>query len=161
MTESASTSGLHAFAFQTGEWRVRHRKLRARLVGSRDWDEFDGVCRAWELLGGAGNIDDHRIDDPNGSYVAATLRRYDPAQERWSIWWVDPRLPRVDPPVHGRFNDGVGTFLNDDELRGLPIIVRFTWSEITPDRARWEQAFSPDAGASWEVNWIMHFHRTG
>ena len=62
-------AGLHAFAFQTGNWRVRHRKLRQRLAGSNDWYEFDGTCVAWELLGGAGNVDDHWIGDPSDPYA--------------------------------------------------------------------------------------------
>ncbi len=33
------------------------------------------------------------------------------------------------------------------------------WSDITPTLARWEQAFSPDGGKSWETNWIMEFTR--
>jgi hypothetical protein len=37
--------------------------------------------------------------------------------------------------------------------------VRFVWSNITADSAHWEQAFSPDGGKSWEVNWITDFKR--
>lgn len=155
-----SGTGLNAFAFQTGSWRVRHRKLRERLAGSTDFYEFDGECRAWEVLGGAGNVEDNLINDPAGAYRAAAFRRLDPATGLWAIWWFDPRQARLDPPVQGRFENGVGTFLADDELRGRPIKVRFRWSDITRTSARWEQAFSPDGGATWETNWTMAFTRT-
>jgi hypothetical protein len=42
---------------------------------------------------------------------------------------------------------------------GANIAVRFSWSEITPRSARWEQAFSPDDGNPRETNWIMEFTR--
>ena len=42
---------------------------------------------------------------------------------------------------------------------GADIAVRFIWSDITPRSARWEQAFSPDDGNTWETNWIMEFTR--
>lgn len=153
-------TGASAFAFQTGSWRVRHRKRKGRLVGSTDWVEFDGTCTAWELLGGNGNVDDHFLGDPAGAYRAATFRRRDPSSGLWSIWWFDPRFPRLDPPVHGRFSNGVGAFLADDRLDGRPIKVRFIWSGITETAAHWEQAFSPDGGATWETNWLMAFSRT-
>jgi hypothetical protein len=54
---------------------------------------------------------------------------------------------------------GVGTFYADDTLRGKPIKVRFIWSHITPDSARWEQAYSADGGKTWETNWIQVVHR--
>ena len=46
----------------------------------------------------------------------------------------------LDPPVKGRFENGVGTF-TPRPLRGKP--MRFMWSKITPTSAHWEQAFSP------------------
>jgi len=79
----------------------------------------------------------------------------------WSIWWFDPRNLVVDPPVQGGFKDGVGSFECDDTLNGKPIKVRYRWTEITANSAHWDQAFSPDGGATWEVNWRMDFRRAG
>ena len=99
------------------------------------------------------------LDDPSGAYRAMSLRCYDLQAARWSIWWVDARTMRLEPPVHGQFNDGLGIFQGEDTFAGKPILVRFLWSDITPDSARWEQAFSDDGGANWEPNWIMIFKR--
>ena len=112
------------------------------------------------LLGGTGNVDDNIIELPGGTYRGSALRLFDPAAGLWSIWWADDRRPGLQPPVHGRFDHGVGTFLGDDTLRGSPIRVRYIWSDIAADAATWTQAFSPDDGAAWETNWIMRFTRT-
>jgi hypothetical protein len=149
------------FGFQTGEWRVRHRKLRQRLAGCDDWVEFGGTCRALEVMGGEANVEDNLLDDPAGAYRAAAFRRRDPDTRVWSIWWADGRAGGLDTPVQGGFVDGVGTFFARDVLAGRPILVRFVWSEITATTARWEQAFSADEGATWEVNWVMGFERVG
>ena len=151
--------GRHAFAFQTGRWRVRHRKLKQRLAGSTDWIAFDGTCSAWELLDGAANVEDQVLNDPAGPYRAAAFRRLDPATGLWSIWWFDTRVSAIDPPVVGRFVDGLGTFLADDKLDGRPIKVRFLWSDVATNAPRWQQAFSADGGARWEINWTMQFER--
>ena len=148
------------FDFFHGTWRVEHRRLVGRLVGSTSWEQFGGRCVVWPLLGGQGNIDDNLLELPAGPYRAATLRAYDPATELWSIWWLDARRPaQLDPPVVGRFRDGVGVFEADDVLDGRPIRVRFRWTALDPARPTWEQAFSPDGGATWEANWEMRFHR--
>lgn len=154
-----TATGKSDFAFQTGEWRVRHRKLKQRLVGSDEWIMFDGTCKAWEILGGTGNVEDNWLEDPSGAYAAAAVRRIDPKTGIWSIWWVDPRSPGIEPPVHGTFENGVGTFLGEDVLNEKPINVRFIWSKITDNSAQWEQAFSADRGATWETNWVMTFER--
>lgn len=61
--------------------------------------------------------------------------------------------------MRGTFEAAVGTFLCEDVCDGRNIQVRFLWSRITEKSARWEQAFSPDVGKTWETNWIMHFAR--
>jgi hypothetical protein len=159
--EQADLSGLRAFDFLVGEWRVQNRRLKERLANNREWVEFDGTCSNRPLMDGWGNVDENRINLPGDNYRGVGLRSYDPKTAQWAIWWVDSRTPHgaVDPPVKGKFVNGVGTFYADDTLRGKPIRVRFTWSKITATSAHWEQAFSPDGGQTWEVNWTMEFQR--
>jgi hypothetical protein len=149
--------GVNDFDPLVGTWRVHHRRLEERLVRSRDWIEFEGTCDVQKILGGTGNMDDNVLNLPEGAYRAATLRIYDPASRQWTIWWVDSRNPaHLDPPVVGRFEDGVGTFYAGDTLRGKPIRVRFLWTNLAT-APHWEQAFSGDGGKIWETNWTMDF----
>jgi hypothetical protein len=62
--------------------------------------------------------------------------------------------------VVGRFEDGVGRFYQSIEAAdGTPLDVEFLWDGITGDAARWQQSFSLDGGATWDVNWIMELTR--
>ena len=152
-------SGLHAFDLRAGEWRVRNRLLKERLANCHEWIEFGGTQSFRLLMGGRANMDENQVDKPGGPYQGVTLRAYDPRSGQWSIWWLDGRNPMadLDPPLVGRFKDGVGTFYSDDTYRGKPIRVRYLWSRITAASAHWEQAFSPDGGKTWETNWIIDF----
>ena len=78
---------------------------------------------------------------------------------QWSIYWASNQKGTLDPPVVGSFANGVGVFEGRDQLEGRPIVMRFVWSGITETSARWEQAFSPDEGRTWETNWIMTMTR--
>ena len=154
-------SGLHDFDFLEGNWRVHHRRLKDRLAGSEEWVSFEGTCSMRKLMDGYGNVDDNVLDMPGHPYRGVGLRSYDAKTGTWAIWWLDSRMPHtpIDPPVKGRFENGVGNFYADDTLRGKPVRVRYTWSNITPNSAQWEQAYSPDGGKTWEMNWHMDFER--
>jgi hypothetical protein len=150
----------HDWDWLVGSWNVRHHRLKARLAGSTEWEDFNGTSRLWLTLNGFGTIDDNVLEIPSGTYRAVGIRAFNTETRLWSIWWLDERNPTtLDPPVRGGFANGVGEFIADDTLNGRPIKVRYRWSDITATTARWEQAFSPDAGATWEVNWVMHFTR--
>lgn len=157
----ADLSGLHAFDTRVGKWIAHHRRLQERLADSHEWVEFDGRQELWQVLGGYGNVDENVFDMPTGVYPGVTLRAYDPKTGQWSIWWLDDRNPlgALDPPVRGRFANGLGILDSDDTLRGKPIKVRFTWSGLTDRGGHWEQAFSADGGKTWETNWYTDFER--
>ena len=112
------------------------------------------------MLGGVGNLDHFHTDD----YEGFSLRLHDPETDTWRIWWSSTSRPgRLDPPVEGRFNpDGKSArFETADVLDGVPIRMRFDWSEINPESARWDQAFSFDDGKTWKPNWTMLLSRSG
>jgi hypothetical protein len=153
------TAGARDFDFLHGSWRVSHQRLAQRLKGSTDWVRFGGTMRAKSILAGSGNFDENVIELPEGTYEACTIRLFDAQQARWSIHWIDGRNPKLDAPMYGSFANGIGTFFGDDVFEGRPIRIRFLWSRIEERSARWEQAFSADAGATWETNWIMDFQR--
>ena len=157
--DAANVAGSHDFDFQVGEWRVHHRVKRP--ASNDQWLEFDGTCSNRGLMDGSANVEDQRFDKPTGVTHGVALRAYDPKTGQWAIWWIDIRDPlgALDPPAKGRFENGVGTFYSDGTLDGKPIRTRFIWSKITPTSAHWEQAYSSDAGKTWETNWIMEFQR--
>lgn len=153
-----SASG--GFDFLHGRWTVTHRKLRERLSGSDEWFEFPGTLDVKPILGGLGNVDWNVLQDPGGAFEATSLRVFDPGAGRWTIYWLDGRAPSaLEPPVVGGFTGAKGIFFADDSFKGRPIKVRTTYEPLGPGKAQWTQAFSPDGGATWEVNWIMDFAR--
>ena len=151
---------VRGFDFLHGAWRVTHRKLRERLADCVEWIEFPGTLDVGPILGGCGNLDDNELFDPAGGYQANSLRLFHPARNEWSIWWLSSRDPVLESPVVGGFSGPKGTFFGSEILDGRPVLVRTTYEPLSLDRAEWTQAFSPDDGASWEVNWIMSFERS-
>jgi hypothetical protein len=145
------------FDFLFGTWRVRNVRLKERLVGCTEWEEF--ISSAWcrGLFDGQANIDE--IEFPDGTR-GLTLRLFDPAARQWSLYWSSSQTGRLFPPVVGAFAGDRGEFFGDDTEAGTPVRVRFIWSDITPTSARWEQAFSVDGGDTWEINWIMEMTRS-
>ncbi len=143
------------FDFWIGDWKQKNRRLRTPLAGADDWYEFESRSTARHIWGGLGNMDEYYGDAPSGKITGMSMRFYDPKAEQWSIYWATAANPRVGVPTIGSFKNGVGEFFDQEDLNGKSILVRYTWSKITPVSCRWDQAFSDDFGKTWETNWIM------
>ncbi|ALN80970.1 hypothetical protein [Lysobacter antibioticus] len=150
------------FDFFLGSWDVKHRRLKQRLAGNNDWEEFDGSTRCQSLLGGIANFNDSVSYRAGGVYRGMGLRAFDAKTQTWADWWLDGRNPvKIDTPGIGRFEGRVGTFFSEDLHDGKPVRVRGVFTHLGDSRMQWEQAFSPDGGATWETNWVMRYMRTG
>lgn len=155
-----AAGSVHDFDFFLGAWNVRHRRLRQRLAGSDDWEEFDGSTTCQSLLGGIVNLNESISHRGGRTATGMGLRAFDAAKGLWADWYLDGSNPlQLDAPGVGRFTNGVGTFLCDDLFAGKPIKVRGVFTPIDPRAAQWEQAFSPDGGKTWETNWVMRYTR--
>jgi hypothetical protein len=151
--------GRDDFDFLIGTWRVHHRMLKDRLIGSTEWIEFDGDTVNQKILNGIGNMDHNIIHMQTGLVHAMALRLFNPVSREWSIYWSTDRTGTLDVPMIGGFKNSVGEFYSQEMFEGRHIYSRFIWSKITTKSCQWEQAFSEDGGKTWETNWIMEFER--
>lgn len=141
------------FAFLTGEWRIKNRRLK-----NGQWDEFDGEATVVSILGGIASVEELRI--PARQFSGMGLRLLDVERKLWADYWVNGQGGVLSaPPAWGSFTQGMGTWDSDDVDGGQPIIVRGVWDQITPTGCRWYQAISRDDGKTWQENWVMRWTR--
>jgi hypothetical protein len=118
-------------------------------------DEYAGTCTARTHFEGAISIDE--VHFPTKGSYGLSIRLYDPSEKLWTIYWVNSRTGRLQPPVRGAWSGDECVLVGEDEHDGRRVLVRFRWSDVTEQTARWEQAYSADDGETWETNWIMDF----
>jgi hypothetical protein len=156
----AARATKHDFDFLFGSWKVHNRYLRGRLRHSTEWSEFEARSAVEPVLNGLGNMDRYSAVRAGESIEGVTLRLFNPMTGEWSIHWADTVRPGILlPPMVGKFEGDVGQFFGDELLDGKKVLCRFLWTRTPSSSPRWEQAFSDDAGKTWETNWIMTLTR--
>jgi len=148
--------GQRDFDFEFGTWKTKLRRLVGPLSGSSRWVEYEGTTVVSKVWDGRANLVELAVDGPAGRIEGLNLRLYDPQTRRWSLNFASPRSGVMATPTVGAFDDSGerGVFYADETLNGRPIRVRFVISRIGANEWRFEQAFSPDGGVTWELNWI-------
>jgi hypothetical protein len=96
------TGGEHDFDYFVGGWITKQRRLKARGVGSSDWEEFPATPCMSLYLGGIATVDEMYL--PTKNIAGLTLRTFDVRKHQWSIYWVNSTTGTLDPiPVVGGF----------------------------------------------------------
>jgi hypothetical protein len=154
----SSTSSAADFNFLVGKHRVHHKKLKSRLNNCIEWIEFEGTHTQEMLLNGIGNLEQQKMITVDAELIEGiALRLFDPVTKLWSIYWADSKIGKLDVPMIGSFENGTGYFFAKDRFNGKPILVQFKWDATNLEQPVWSQAFSDDAGKTWEWNWYMYF----
>ena len=151
------TGDVHDFDEFAGAWKFANKRLDKRGVGSHTFDEFPAYSCTTTYLGGIANVDE--VTFPTKGWGGLTVRTFDIAKHRWSIYWVNTRTGVMFPPVVGGFTGAIGEFYGDDDDDGKPVKVRFRWTKHDRDHLTWEQSFSYDGGTTWEMNWTNDLER--
>lgn len=155
----ATRDGQHDFDFEFGRWTAQLSRRLRPLTGSDEWVAYEGTSVVHPLWQGRANVGELDVTGPAGRIEGLTLRLYDPASRQWTVRFANSRDGELTPGLVGGFSQDRGEFHDQEVLDGRPICVRFVFSEITREAFRFEQAFSPDEGRTWEVNWISRFRR--
>lgn len=151
---TAQRDGQHDFDWEFGTWKTQVRRLTRPLSGSQDWVEYTGTSVVSGVLDDRANLVELRIEGPSGRIHGTSLRLYNPQTRQWNINYASAGNGMLTRPLYGGFQNGRGEFYGPEDLDGRAILVRFVISDITPDSARFEQAYSGDGGRTWETNWI-------
>jgi hypothetical protein len=146
--------GAHDFDFEFGEWTTHVKRLQRPLTGSTAWVEYTGTTIVRPILGGRANIAELTVEGPAGRIEGAALRLYAIESRQWTLTYFNAADGLLTPPMTGDFRDGRGIFHGQDTLGGRSILVRFVITKAANDVYRFEQSFSNDAGATWELNWV-------
>jgi hypothetical protein len=146
--------GQHDFDFEIGTWKTHLTRLQHPLTGSTTWVVYEGTTVVRKIWNGSANLAELEAVGPAGHLEILSLRLYDPQAHQWSLNTASSKGGTMGVPTIGEFKDGHGEFFDTEPINGRSILVRNTWSDITPDSCRFEQSFSADGGKTWEVNWI-------
>ena len=154
---------VHDFDFEAGAWTTSVRVLRNPLSGAApDWAEYRGTSVIRPLMDGRANLVELSVAGARGKIEGVALRLYSPQAHQWSLNYASMGNGLLTAPVFGGFDQkGRGAFYGHDMLDGRAILVRFIITQVSPAEAHFEQAYSADGGASWEVNWIAVDTRRG
>ncbi len=151
--------GQHDFDFNFGTWKTHVSRLQHPLTGSTTWVEYEGISVVRPVWDGRASFFELEVDGPAGHIEGAGLRLYNPQSRQWSLNWANSSDGVLGIPMIGEFKDGRGEFFDQESFNGRTIWARNSFSDITPNSSRFEQAFSNNWGKSWETNWIMTFTR--
>jgi hypothetical protein len=151
---TAERDGQHDFDFEVGTWKIHLKRRLHPLTGSNTWAEFDGTSVTRKVWDGRADFEEFETEGSEGHVEGLTLRLYDPKSHQWSLYWANSKNGILGQPMIGEFKNGRGEFYDQEPFNGRAILVRYIWSEITPNSAHFEQSFSEDGGKTWEVNWI-------
>lgn len=155
ITAPAARDGAHDFDWEIGRWTTVLRYRPESLKGSDKWLDYRGTSDVRGVLDGRANLVELSVAGPAGKIEGASLRLYDPKARQWTLNFANIRSGQLTSPVTGGFDaSGRGLFYGTDTVDGRTVLVRFVISDVTKNSARFEQAYSADAGATWEVNWI-------
>lgn len=150
--------GAHDFDFNLGTWHTSIRRLVHPLSGDPAAVEMSGTVTVRPVWGGRAQLEEIEVDGPKGHWQGATLFLYNPKSRQWSQTFMDSSDP-VPSSTVGSFASGRGELYGQDTVDGRMVLVRGTWSDITRDAHRYEEAYSADGGRTWETAFSARLQR--
>jgi hypothetical protein len=146
--------GSHDFDFDFGVWHTEITRRLHPLSGSTESMKLSGTVTIRKIWGGKAQWEEIEADGPKGHWEGMSLFLYDPAAHQWSQSFIGAANGTFAGGMIGAFHDGKGELFAQDTLDGRSILVRATWSDITPTSHRYREDYSADGGKTWELSFM-------
>ena len=154
-TQAAITrDGAHDFDFDFGVWHTEITRRLHPLADSSESMKLRGTVTIRKVWGGKAQLEEIEADGPKGHWEGMSLFLYDPAAHQWSQTFIGAASGVFSPGFVGSFHDGKGEFFQQDTLDGRSVLVRATWSDITPTSHRYQEDYSADGGKTWRLSFM-------
>jgi hypothetical protein len=155
VTQAAITrDGSHDFDFDLGVWHTEITRRLHPFADSSESMQLKGTVTIRKVWGGKAQVEEIEADGPKGHWEGMSLFLYDPAAHQWSQTFINSAQGSFAPGMIGSFHDGKGELFQQDTLDGRAILVRATWSDITPNSHKYQEDFSADGGKSWNQSFV-------
>jgi hypothetical protein len=92
---------------------------------------------------------------PTRGFSGCTVRTFDVAAQRWSIYWINSHTGTLSRRCTAASPTAVASSTAKTSTTADWCTAASSDRQV-PDTPRWEQAFSLDS-KTWETNWIMEF----
>ena len=158
-TPATPRDGAHDFDFNIGTWHTHIRRIADPFSPDSPFIEFDGTVTVRPIWNGKAMLEQIEADRPTGHWEGMTLFLYNPESHEWSQTWADNKMGAPDVPTIGYFTNGRGDLYAQDTFNGKSVLVRGTWSDITPDTHRYTEFYSNDLGQTWHPIFIAKLTR--
>ena len=151
--------GRHDFDFHVGTWATHIKRRVHQLSGSNEMVELTGIVTVRKIWDGSAQLEEIAADAPGTHFEGMALFLYNPQSRQWSQAFASKSGGTLGLALVGSFKDGRGELYSQDTANGRAILVRGTWSNITADGYRYEEAYSDDGGRTWEVEFSANLTR--
>jgi hypothetical protein len=139
-----SSAEASQFDFWIGEWDLTYN------------DTVHATNNISKQLGSC--VIEENFNDPSNKYIGRSWSVYSPQLKKWQQTWVDNSGAYLD--FTGEFKDGKMQLNREfTNPKGIKVMQRMIFYNITKNTLDWNWESSNDNGATWTVNWKMHYQR--
>ena len=147
------------FDFDIGTFKSHSSRLLNPLTGATRWVETNGTTVVNRIWGGRANLAEVHIEPPSGPIDFLALRWYSPPARQWFLAFANVANGTLGVPMAGVFKNGRIDFYDAEPIDGKLNLVHFAIWPTSNNTGASEQAFSADAGQTWEVNYKTQYTR--
>ena len=136
----------HQFDFWIGKWKVEWL--------SPDSTKAEGTNVVQTILSCC-VIEENFNGNPGVNFIGKSFSVYNPAKEIWQQTWVDDQGGYM--VFTGGMNNNKMILSRKINRNDKEIIQRMVFYNISKDEFYWNWESSEDDGATWKLNWKIHY----